>query len=292
MLVSRNFMALNGMPPLPYKFSICTLVRNPDKYSAMVESFVSAGFKEDVEYKSIDNSLSNQYSAYAGLNLMLRAATGQYVILCHEDVRLIHDDRFVLEARLAELTEADPSWGLAGNAGAMISGEIAIRITDLNNDNSSIGRFPARVVSLDENFIVVRGGLCFGFSGDLVGFHLYGLDICLHARLSGYSCYVINFHLLHEGKGELGEAFFHCLENFERKWSQHLRPELVFTTCTLVAFAETETRRRMMKASYGKNHLHQSLFAIIPDAVRPNKRPCGVVVLKKLSQRIKRWFFC
>lgn len=262
-----------------FAFSVCTLVRNRDKYGEMVDSFMAAGFGADVEYLYIDNSVTNRYSAYAGLNHLLKSSGGRYVILCHEDIKLLGDDRAVLETRLSELSLIDPNWALAGNAGALTSGMLVERITNRNGEESSSGPFPSCAISLDENFFVVKGGLCIGFSSDLTGFHMYGLDICLHARLAGYTSYVINFHLLHEGKGERGEAFYWCLDQFEEKWSKHLRPKLLFTTCALVALGQTRSHRRMMKVTYKAKF---STMVVLAKLIRSTPLP---QLLRKLTKK-------
>lgn len=268
MVFHKSIADISKARSFNYEFSVCSLVRNHDKYAEMVNSFVAAGFDEDVEYLYVDNSATNQFSAYSGLSHLLAYAKGRYIVLCHEDVKLINDDRSVLEERLSQLTSIDSSWALAGNAGALPSGRLVERITNRYWQESCSGPFPSYVISLDENFIVVRGGIPIGFSSDLTGFHMYGLDICLHARLMGHTSYVIDFHLLHEGRGERGEAFYSCLDQFEAKWSKHLRPQLLFTTCALVALSPTKRGRRLMKRSYLARLSLWFMLANLVDSVR------------------------
>lgn len=188
----------------------------------------------DCEYLYIDNSERNEADAYHGLNALLNAARGSHVILCHQDIRLLTDDRTMLERRLAELEAIDPSWALAGNAGGVSPGVLAIRITDPHGADQNTGNLPQRVVSLDENFIVVKHSARIGFSSDLEGFHLYGADICLNAEISGHSAYVIDFHLAHLSAGRKSAAFQICEDAFREKWCRALSPRWIQTTCTLV----------------------------------------------------------
>lgn len=216
-------------------YTIATLVNDRAHHDALRTSFRSGGFDTgDCDYLSIDNTGAQQASAFEGLNAMLNEARGRYVILCHQDVRLLVDDRAILDQRLAELDALDPSWALAGNAGGVAAGKLAIRITDPHGANQHIGALPARVMSLDENFIVVRRAARVGFSNDLEGFHFYGADICLMADLAGYSAYVIDFHLAHLSAGIKNGAFHEAEEAFRLKWSRALAPRWMQTTCSLV----------------------------------------------------------
>ena len=216
-------------------FSIATLVTDPAAHAEMRASFEAHGFADpDCEYLSIDNTGPEQTCAYKGLNAALAAARGTYVILCHQDVRLLADDRSTLEARLSELSVLDPNWALAGNAGGIAPGRLAIRITDPHGADQRTAELPARVVSLDENFFVVRRAARAGFSVDLSGFHFYGADICLNAAQAGYSAYVIDFHLAHLSGGTKSESFYEAEAAFRAKWSRALSPRWIQTTCALV----------------------------------------------------------
>lgn len=201
-------------------FSICTLVTDPAAYAAMRESFAARGFTPDVaEFLYLDNSSGNRWDAFAGIPLLLAAARGRHVILCHQDVRLIEDGAVVLSERLAALERIAPCWAIAGNAGRTAEGAYRIRISDPHGEDVRRGELPARVVSLDENFLVLRGGVPLGLSRDLAGFHLYGADLCLHARLAGRSAWVIDFHLRHLSAGRVDAAFHALQARMEAKYA-------------------------------------------------------------------------
>ena len=219
-------------------YSIGTLVTNPVQYAEMRQSFEAKGFTPDVcEYLSIDNTGAAQTDAYAGLNQLLNRATAPLVILCHQDLLLLEDGRTVLDRRLAELTAQDPNWAIAANAGGAGTRVIVRRITDKHGADQNVGPFPHRVMSVDENFMVVRCETRIGFSRDLVGFHLYGADICLNAEIAGYSAYVIDFHLKHLGSGSMGPAFEVAEQAFRAKWQRALRDRAMQTTCTFMTLS-------------------------------------------------------
>lgn len=223
--------ALKGEP----RYSVGTLVSNRAQYDQMLASFRAGGFADaDCEYLFADNTGPLQTSAYMGLNALLNAARAPYVILCHQDVRLLNDGRQALDQRLADLSHRDENWALAGNAGGAGPGQLAIRISDPHGRDQRAGTLPARVASLDENFIVVRREARIGFSRDLEGFHFYGADICLHAAQMGYSAYVVDFHLEHLSPGKKGRDFAAAQDAFRAKWSRALTPRWVQTTCALV----------------------------------------------------------
>lgn len=224
-----------GKAPDNPRISIATLVSDRTHYDAMRASFEAGGFDPaDCEYLFVDNTGPEQTEAYGGLNGMLNAARAPIVVLCHQDVRLLSDGREALEARLAELARLDPDWALAGNAGGVAPGRLALRISDPHGKNQRVGTLPAKVVSLDENFIVVRREARIGFSRDLKGFHFYGADICLQAAQAGYCAYVVDFHLQHLSGGKKGADFAAAEAAFRAKWSRALTPRWVQTTCSLV----------------------------------------------------------
>jgi hypothetical protein len=214
------------------KYSICTLVTDHKEYGEMVDSFIKAGFTAgDCEYLYIDNSRGNKAEAFAGYNLFLDAAQGQYVILCHQDVLPKYDDRNTLELRLAELDKLDPAWGLAGNGGGIAPEIWALRMTDATGDHNS-GVFPAKAQSLDENFILIKKEANLCLSHDLEGFHFHGTDLCQLARIVGWNAWVIDFNLYHRSGGNFDESFYEMSRAIAKKYQRALKCGLVQTMGT------------------------------------------------------------
>lgn len=232
-----------GQPP---HYTIATLVTDFKHYQALQQSFRAGGFTtRDCEYIFVDNTGPLQTDAYAGLNALLDAAQAPIVILCHQDVRLIDDGRDVLDERLSALGERDPSWAVAGNAGGLAPGELALRISDPHGRDRRVGDFPQRVATLDENLLIVRRDARIGFSHDLAGFHFYGADICLHAAQMGLTAYVIDFHLQHLSPGRKGADFDAAQAAFRDKWCRALSPRWLQTTCSLVRISGSPIGHRL-----------------------------------------------
>lgn len=233
------------------KYSICTLVTDSNLYRQMLESFVEAGFIADIaEYLYIDNSVANTVDAYAGINQFLSVAKGQYIIICHQDILLEYDRIEQLEKCISQLNELDPNWALLGNAGGVHFGKLAIRITDPFGANTRIGDFPAKVQSLDENFILIRKDANLGTSKDIYGFHLYGLDLCLLAMIRGYSAYVVDFHLNHLGAGKIDENFHACKKLLIKKYQKTFSGKYYRTTCTRFYLSGNTISNRILNNRY------------------------------------------
>lgn len=218
------------LPGGAVRYTIATLVNRPTMYHEMVASLRSQGFTDDCEFIHV----ADPGCAYRDLNRLLAAARGEFVILCHQDVRLVDDGRAALDRRLAALDRSAPDWGLAGVAGGIAPGRLALRISDPHGADQRVGALPARVATLDECLIVVRRAARLGFSRDLTGFHLYGADICLVADTLGHSAWVIDFHVQHLSAGRKDASFREAEAAFRAKWSRAVRPRWLQTTCTLL----------------------------------------------------------
>lgn len=256
--IRRRIIRSDGVSDRPgeFRYTIASIINDHAQLEAMHCSFRTGGFGEsDCEYLYIDNTAGEQICAYSGLNALLNEANGRHVILCHQDIRLLIDARSELDMRLAELEDLDPAWALAGNSGGVAAGQLAIRITDPHGANQKVGTFPARVMSLDENFIIVRREARIGFSNNLSGFHFYGADICLNAATAGWNAYVVNFHLAHLSAGKKDDSFASAQDAFRAKWSNAFAPRWMQTTCALIHLAGNSLGQlagRIAEAPYRK----------------------------------------
>ena len=236
------------------RYSICSIVTRPAEYAEMLATFDRGGFKAGVntEFLYLDNSTANQFEAYSGYNLFLRAARGQYIILCHQDLLLLEDGIARLDAIIAELDAIDPAWALFGNGGGIWPNKIAVRMSDKFGENQSIGGpFPVPCLSLDENFIVVRADTNLALSRDLSGFHFYGTELCIVAAHLGYNAYVVDFHLYHKGAATQDKTFFEIRKAMIEKYSRLAGSRMFTTTCSEFVVTPWPVLTRLANTHYG-----------------------------------------
>lgn len=206
-------------------FQVVTLVTDWQKYDAMFRSFVDAGFSEEVaRYTPADNTLCNGHEPFSLINRLMGEPGEPNVILCHQDLRLDRGDGVeALRRALAELTQRDARWAVAGNAGCTDDFDFILQVHDPNSFALWDGPLPIEVHSLDENFLVLRRGMGVAASAELQGFHLYGTDVCLNARRRGLGCYVIPFVGTHHSAGNFKGDFQASRAAFEAHWGRQFR---------------------------------------------------------------------
>lgn len=224
----RIVVRLAGAPATP-RFSICTMVTDWAQYAECAASYRSHGFdNETCEFLVVDNSASNRADAFVATNEFLQAARGDYVILTHQDITLLDHGRAELEHMLDFLTGCDPAWAVCGNAGMTDDGWPIHCLSHPHRDVDIQGApFPKRVISLDENFMVVRKAANLAVSRDLVGFHHYGIDLCMIADVLGWRAYVIGFYLRHHSGGTIDDRYERSLAGFITKYQRALKPRWV-----------------------------------------------------------------
>ncbi len=229
-------------------FAICSLVTNFQQYEDMLASFEKNGFMNgQCEFMHIDNSADNQYDAYTGLHKMIHACDSKYVILCHQDIKLLDHDFAHLVALLDELETVDPKWAVAGNAGGFGFDRIRTCISDPYGFTGPQPDLPIKIDSLDENFIILKASAQVSPSQDLKGFHFYGLDLCMQAKSRGYNAYVIGFLLHHYGSGTRDKIFYECLHAVEDKHRKLLKPRWATTTTTQIRLTSSWTGLRVSR---------------------------------------------
>ena len=214
-----------GLSLVP-KFSICTMVTRWSEYQGLLDSLADHGFDEHCcEYLFVDNSEFNAADAYVSLNEFLQAADGKYIIICHQDVLLLEMGKQEVDDAIVELHNIDPHWAICGNAGHTHDGWPAISISHPFKEKEIEGApFPARVVSLDENLIIVRKDANLALSRDLSGFHHYAADLCIIADVLGWNCYVIDFFIRHNSAGVLDKLYYESRSAIAKKYNRAFRP--------------------------------------------------------------------
>jgi hypothetical protein len=189
-------------------FTFFTLVTKIDEYKKMIESSLTAGFNSHAtEYLYADNTEKNHHDGYSGFNAAMKKSKGKYLIYCHQDILFNQDKIEKLLTALDEIEKTDPKWTILGNAGKTKNGEYTIRITDPHGKNQDTKNFPSKVVSLDENFLIINKKYPLFTSPNMQGFHLYATDLCINAEYMGLSAYTIDFHLEHKSGGKVDASY-------------------------------------------------------------------------------------
>ena len=226
------------------KFSVCSLVRDVERYNNLLKSFPKYGFTADnTEFLAADNRVENKFDGYNWQKRLYNECRGEYIIFCHEDIVLIDAGFDDLMKALNDLTELDARWLLAGVAGCnwktdnKASRRQNLRISDSYAKDRRLGTLPARVESLDECFLVTRQSHPIFASYDLHGFHYYGVDQVLQAELAGGTAYAIDFHLRHDGEAKRGKPFRDLRRAFSEKYSRIYPGREIYCTTGPVQFA-------------------------------------------------------
>jgi len=227
-------------------YSICTIVNDMNEYHLMKDSFESSGFTGNCEYLVADNSQQNIYDAYHAIGLFLKHATGKYIVIVHQDVRCI-DNRKVLDSCLDNLNEFQPNWGICGNAGAKGYHQYVINITDPSH-KAPYPNLPEEVNSLDENLLIIKRASNITISPNLIGYHLYGTDLCIIAKFLGYQCFVIGFLVEHLSKGNLKDL--QSYKNyFIERYGKKMSIGFIQTTCTSFYLSNSTFKNRFFNST-------------------------------------------
>ncbi len=241
------------------RYTFCTLVTRPAEYGEMLESARQAGFcGDDVEYLYFDNTSANGIDAYAAINRAIRSARGEILVFCHQDILFEFDNKEVLEARIAQIEALDARWAVLGNAGKTPAGRAVVRITDPKAANLSQGPFPARVLSLDENLLILNRRQNLFCSPQLRGFHLYGTDLCQNADHLGLKCYVIDFHLRHKSAGNVDASYRQLQQDYMALQSQRRKGRFIRAMCSQFFVSSSVLLMRLFNQKWLLN-LHKSL---------------------------------
>jgi len=245
-----SFKKIDATPiKYPFLFSVCTIVNDMDEYQLMRDSFLTNGFDEDCEFIIADNTKKNNFDAYQAISNFLKTSTGEYLIVVHQDVRTI-DNKQKLLSCLEDLNKIDSSWAICGNSGGLGYHQTVLHITHLDQTHTPIEKLPHPVVTLDENFLVIKKSTNLTISPNLKGFHLYGTDLCIIAKFMGYTSYVIPFMLLHLSEGNIKSLELYK-NDFIKKYGEKMKLGFIQTTFTRFYLSNSKIKNRIFNSKLG-----------------------------------------
>jgi hypothetical protein len=223
---------------------VATFVTDRAAYREMRQSFEDAGFVEpQVVYEVLNDRTEEPFGAISRLG----SADEKYVVLAHQDVRCDQGHRYTnLLQALECLGRRDARWAVAGNAGGCHEYGLVRHVNDPWGARWA-DELPCRVITLDENFLVLRTERRPHCSPGMAGFHLYGADVCMNSAWRHDPSYVIDFRVSHLSAGN-GTGLREAEDRLGSVWGQRLvRPCYVQTSTMVIPLARWKWTRRLLR---------------------------------------------
>jgi hypothetical protein len=187
-----------------YTFSIITLVNNKEQYNNFLNDLKNQKYSNNFEVIALPN-FNNEYKGCSeALNIGKDLAEGEYVIYCHQDLRVPEN----WLSKISEHINNTSNFGFLGMAGVKykVSNENdgAVYLTNekqLDFYRRTIGN-KFEIQCLDELCIIGKRSDIFRFDeSNFDHYHWYGADICLQALSSGRKNYAIDADCTHLSDG-------------------------------------------------------------------------------------------
>lgn len=231
------------------KFSVVCCISDPNIFDqCLLQSIYEQRKQHDVEIIPIIND-SNLYSASLALNVGLNVARSDNIVIAHQDTMLL-DDWF---CRLEDIIDLADKWAVIGVAGISLDfgredigvwgGALhadTVAVGSVWNDDTLLDEPPywdgikelTKVHCVDECVFVLKKSTGLRFDPHFNGFHFYGADICLAARMAGHHVYAAHLPVVHFGKysaSMLGDSrYWNFMRLLHSKWHRSF-PELLGT---------------------------------------------------------------
>jgi hypothetical protein len=254
---------------------IYTFVTDRDGYAQMRHSFEEAGFTSDrASFTELTGTgQPDEPEPYSTITELVADLDEPFFILCHQDLRLDQghgiDD---LIGAIRGLEKRDDRWAVAGNAGGSRALRVVRSLTDPHGGASG-GPFPARVHSLDENFLVIKTGTGIRCSPQLSGFHLYGTDLCLNALDKDRQPYVIDFRVRHLSRGTRDAEYAVARDRLVAHWSSRFIACYVRTTIEVLFLSRIGFLRSLLGSVSARRFVKSRGAARVPAGVLLAPRP-------------------
>lgn len=206
--------------------SFITCVNNLTQYRNYI---IGSLFKNKSErcYECIPIlNFGNPYSAAQALNIGIRKARGDIIVLCHQDVVFYEKWIDMLFDRIKEVETKTKKWGVLGTAGITKRDDTAGVVYSVKGKlqwQSSKKALTYPVQTVDEHCMIIKksSGLMLD-EKTFNGFHFYGPDLCLEALSRGMTNYGILCPLAHDSSsGSLisgKREFMRLLKALAQKW--------------------------------------------------------------------------
>ena len=220
----------------PGKISVIVCSISPDKLERLRQNLTERLAGEDWELIPIDDAVS----LCEGYNRGVARSSGELLVLCHDDIRILSPDfaaklrAYLVEYELigvAGTTHASgPSWGWSGppHMYCRVSQScLTPKFKDTGPVTLLMGTHGPVVPGahlLDGVFLAAHRGLVERIGFDEVTFdkfHFYDLDFSYRAYLAGARTAIcLDIALFHESAGDYAQDYWHYADRFREKFPQ------------------------------------------------------------------------
>lgn len=189
----------------------------------------------------IDNSC-NQYNIFQAYNEGVARSKGDILCFMHDDIIFLNEGWGALVERMMVSDDKIGAIGVAGGHlmyncpcswwNSEITSMHVFTLASNGQYDESIHRehaatdATAEVASIDGLWMCIRKNLFDTIRFDdktFSGFHCYDSDICMQILLANYKIKVtFAIDILHKGKGNLNEQYYHDLILWHEKWKDYL----------------------------------------------------------------------
>ncbi len=232
--------------------SLVSLVNDQALHRCCVQAARTAAEAADVALQVIAVDCDRRgWNAARGLNAALDAARHRWALIVHQDVVLPPRWFARAETSIAALRARDPrdpSPAVWGTVGVQQSGRFVGAVRDPNGP-CRWGRPPARVIALDEHLLLVDRDAGLRFDPRVPGFHCYGTDLAIRARLAGRDAAVLDAPVVHLSSGRIDPAFREAADWMLERWGGMFEHVIPTPAATLQrTTAGNAVRRRIVAA--------------------------------------------
>jgi hypothetical protein len=228
--------------------SLISLVNDPELHRLCVSAARTAAAANDVSLQVIAVECDRHgWNAARGLNAGLERARHRWALCIHQDVMLTPRWFDSAEASIAALR--GPSPAVWGTVGVRTSGRFLGAVRDPNGA-CRWGRPPDRVIALDEHLLLVDRQAGLRFDPRVPGFHCYGTDLAIRARLAGRDAAVLDAPVVHLSTGRLDPAFRAAGDWMLERWGSMFDDVIPTPAATIQRTRRSNSVRRRIVASH------------------------------------------